>query len=71
MRNETTFFLPTAVLKTVHEEVKAGKYTSLREFLKDTLRIWKEKKLLKELRHSQKEFAQGKGKILHNFDDLD
>jgi len=55
----------------VKKEVKKGKYASTSEFFRTLLRNYEEEnKLLNELKQSQKEIREGKGKILHSLKDL-
>lgn len=70
MRSIITISLPRALAKLVKEEVRSGKYATTSEFFRNLLRDWQEEKLLAELRVSQKEIAEGKGKILLSLRDL-
>lgn len=71
MRTIMTISLPRQMVKTVKDEVKSGKYASASEFFRDLLREWEDKRLLAELRQSQKEIAMGRGKILRSLDELE
>lgn len=70
MRNIVNISLPKEMTKDVEEAVKSGNYASKSEFFRDLLRTWKEQKLLNEIMESEREFAQGKGKILRSMKDL-
>ena len=63
--------MPPAMKREVDKEVKAGKYASVSEFFRDTWRVWKEDRLLQELRESQAEITRGRGKVLRSLADLD
>lgn len=71
MRTTLNISMPHALKREVDNEIKAGNYASVSEFFRDTIRVWKEEKLLKELRESQVEIAKGGGKILHSLSDFD
>ena len=71
MRNIVNISMPPALKREVDKEVKAGNYASVSEFFRDALRIWKEDRLIKELRESQAEIARGGGKVLRSLADLD
>lgn len=57
--------------KEVEKEVKSGTFASKSEFFRSLLRNWQEKRLLKELRESQREVRKGKAKLLRSLADLD
>ena len=50
-------------------KLKQNKGT-LRGLVKSLIRFWNTKKLLRDIRQSEKEFAQGKGKVLRSLKDL-
>jgi Arc/MetJ-type ribon-helix-helix transcriptional regulator len=51
--------------------VKKGRYSTKSEFLRDLIRDRiEEEEVLRELRKSQEEIRQGKGKILRSLRDL-
>jgi len=56
--------------REVEKEVKTGKFASKSEFFRSLLRLWEEEKLLRAIRESEREFAQGKGKVLRSLRDL-
>jgi putative addiction module CopG family antidote len=62
--------LPKQIALMVEENVKSGKFASKSEFFRMVLREWEEKKLLRELRQSQKELKEGKGMVLKSLKDL-
>ena len=63
--------MPASLKREVDTYVKEGQYASVSEFFRDMLRSWKRATLLSELRKSQKEIKEGKGKILRSLKDLD
>ena len=70
MRSVVNISLPKNMLKEVEKEVKAGNYASKSEFFRSLIRLWKEERLLKELKESRREIEQGKGKVLRSLKDL-
>lgn len=66
-----TISLPFEMHRAVKAEVKNGRYASVSEFFRALLRFWEEERILRDVRQSKKEFAQGKGKLLRSFDELD
>ncbi len=70
MRNIINISLPENMARMVEKEVKSGKFATKSEFFRALIRKWEEKRLLAELRESQKEIAGGKGKILRSLRDL-
>lgn len=54
----------------VENEIKSGKFATKSEFFRNLIRIWEEKKLLDELKESQREIVSGKGKVLRSLKDL-
>lgn len=56
--------------KAVEKEVKTGNFASKSEFFRSLVRNWEENRLLKELKESQREIADGKGKVLRSLKDL-
>lgn len=70
MREIINLSLPKAMANSVDDIVKEGNYASRSEFFRELLRSWMEGKILKELVASQKEIADGKGKILKSLKDL-
>ncbi|MEO8638141.1 MAG: ribbon-helix-helix domain-containing protein [Candidatus Taylorbacteria bacterium] len=70
MRTVINISLPKELKKEVESAVKRDRYASKSEFFRDLLRMWKDDQLLKDLKESQREFAQGKGKVLKSLKDL-
>lgn len=70
MRNIVNISLPQEMARLVEKEVKSGKFATKSDFFRTLIRAWEEKKLLDELRESQKEVTEGKGRILHSLKDL-
>lgn len=70
MRTSVNISLPKKLKKEVDVAVKEGDYISTSEFFRDLLRMWKEEQLLKDIRESEKEFREGKGKVLRSLKDL-
>jgi len=70
MRKIINISLPAELNKEVDIAVKDGHYATKSEFFRDLLRLWEERKLLNEIRESEKEFASGKGKVLKSLKQL-
>lgn len=70
MREVINISLPTAMAKSVKQDVKAGGYASTSEFFRDLLRDWQERKTLRELKKSEVEFKLGRGHYLKSLKDL-
>jgi len=70
MRSVINISLPKSMADTVEKEVSAGRFATKSEFFRHVVRSWEENKLLKDLRESQKEIAEGKGKVLRSLRDL-
>ena len=62
--------MPANMKKEVDAYVKEGQYASVSEFFRDALRSWKRQRLYADIMESEKEFAEGKGKVLKSFKDL-
>ena len=62
--------MPANMKKEMVLYAKESQYTSVSELIRDMWRDYKRKKLLEDIRESQKEIREGKGKILHSFNDL-
>ena len=54
----------------VEKEVKKGKFATKSEFVRHMIRLWNTHKLAEELKSRQKDFNEGKGKILKSLKDL-
>jgi Arc/MetJ-type ribon-helix-helix transcriptional regulator len=70
MRNIINISLPKEMTMLVEGEIKSGKFATKSEFFRNLIRIWEEKKLLDELKESQREIVSGKGKVLRSLKDL-
>jgi Arc/MetJ-type ribon-helix-helix transcriptional regulator len=70
MRNIINISVPVSMKKEMEAYAKDEQYASVSEFVRDMWRDYKRKKLLEDIRASQKEFREGKGKILQSFKDL-
>ncbi|MBU1091811.1 ribbon-helix-helix domain-containing protein [Patescibacteria group bacterium] len=70
MRSIINISLPKSMAKAVEKEVKTGNFASKSEFFRSLVRNWEENRLLKELKESQREIADGKGKVLRSLKDL-
>jgi len=70
MRNIVNISMPVEMKKEVDAYVKEGQYSSVSEFIRDMIRNWKRANLLKDLKQSQKDFENGKYKVLKSFKDL-
>lgn len=62
--------MPLELKREVYQEVKKGNYASVSEFFRDTLREWKNAKLIRDIRESQLEARAGKTKVLRSLRDL-
>lgn len=63
--------MPAEMKKEVDAYVKEGQYSSVSEFIRDMIRVWKRRKAYADLMEAEKEFEDGKGKILRSLKDLD
>ena len=70
MRQTMNISVSPKLKKAIEAAVRKGGYTSKSEFLRDIFRAWEEEQILKSIRKSEKEFAQGKGKVLKSLKDL-
>ncbi len=70
MRNIINISLPPQLKEEVEAEVEKGNFASTSEFFRYLLRLWQEKKLLKELNQSRREIKNGRGKVLRSLKDL-
>ncbi len=62
--------MPPLQKKNVDRMIKDYNYTSASEFFRDAVRALEEKKFIKDIEESEKEFAAGKGKKLRSLKDL-
>ena len=70
MRQVVNISLPEKLAAEVEKEIKTGNYATKSEFFRDLIRLWQEEKILQKLRKSQREIAEGKGKILNSLKEL-
>lgn len=70
MRSILNISLPNSLAEMVREEVRDGGYASVSEFVRELLREWYRGRALRDIRISQKEFSQGKGRLLKSLKDL-
>lgn len=71
MRSIVNISLSKELVFDLDKAVKRGKYSSKSEFLRELIRERIEQEdLLRKIKISQKEIAQGKGKILKSLKDL-
>jgi len=70
MREIINISLPPWLKSEVETAVKNGGYATTSEFFRDILRLWREDKLLRELKDSQREILAGKGKVLKSLKNL-
>ncbi len=71
MRDIINISLPCSMTALVKQQVIKGNYASTSEFFRDLLRQRiEEEHLYRDIIQSEREFVQGKGKILHSLKDL-
>jgi Arc/MetJ-type ribon-helix-helix transcriptional regulator len=71
MRDIIYISLPKELSKELDKMVRQGKYATKSEFLRNLIREkLEEEDLLRRIRISEKEFEQGKGKVLRSLGDL-
>ena len=71
MRKVINISLSKELAIDLEKAIKKGKYSSKSEFLRELIREkLKEDDLVRRVRISQREIAQGKGKILRSLEDL-
>ena len=71
MRDVINISLSQELSRAVDSLVKKGKYSTKSEFVRELIRQRAEEdSIIKELRKSQEEIRQGKGKMLHSLKDL-
>lgn len=69
IQNVTIFSLPVMVVQSIAEAVRAGDLTGARLFRR-VRRAWRDWSLMRDVRISEREFAEGKCKELTRFEDL-
>lgn len=70
MREIINISLPSELKNEVEMAVKNGKYATTSEFFRDLFRLWREDKLLRELKDSQREILTGRGRVLKSLKTL-
>lgn len=71
MRSIINISLPEELVVQIEKMIKKGGYSTKSEFLRDLIRERIEgEQVLVELRKSQEEIRQGKGKVLRSLKDL-
>jgi len=70
MRKVINISLSIELYKEVEKAVKSGRYSSKSEFFRDLIRLWQDEQLLNDVRESEKEFAEGRGRVLRSLKDL-
>lgn len=70
MRRIVNISLPEKLNEVVERGVRKGKFSSKSEFFRSLLRLWEEQQLFEDIMASEKEFADGKGKVLKSLKDL-
>lgn len=70
MRTIINISLPKSLAGDVKKEVKDGKFASTSEFFRHLLRLWNTEKLYRDLKISEKQFAEGNFKVLKSLKDL-
>ena len=62
--------MPPTQKESVDRMIKDYNYISVSEFFRDAVRALQEDKLIQDIMESEKEFAEGKGKVLRSLKDL-
>lgn len=71
MRSIINISLPKELVNQIDKMIKKGGYSTKSEFVRDLIRQrLEEDEVLVELKKSQEEIKQGKGKILRSLKDL-
>jgi len=70
MRQILNISLPEETVKMIKLEAKQEGFVSVSEFIRHVIRVYNTKKLVRGVRLSEKEFAEGKGKELKSLKDL-
>ncbi len=72
MRAIVNISLPQEVMTAIRAEMKKRHFPSISEFFRDLLRRhYEQLEALADLHESEKELAEGKGKVLKSFAELD
>ncbi len=70
MRSIINISVPTVVKKEIETAVRKGGYATKSEFIRDLMRLWKERQLFESLQESRRDIALGKGKLLRSLKSL-
>jgi Arc/MetJ-type ribon-helix-helix transcriptional regulator len=70
MRTVLNISIPASVAKEIKDEVRKGKFASTSEFIRHVWRTWQTERVVREVKVSERQFAQGKFKVLKSFKDL-
>ena len=70
MRAITNISLTPQLNDLVNQVIDSGQYASKSEFFRSILRDWSERYLASELKKSQQQIKQSKGKLLTSLKDL-
>ncbi|PIZ73630.1 hypothetical protein COY07_01745 [Candidatus Peregrinibacteria bacterium CG_4_10_14_0_2_um_filter_43_11] len=71
MRSILNISLPPEMITMIKEEMEKRHFPTVSEFFRDLLRRhYEEQEVLAVLRESEKEVAEGKGKVLKSLKDL-
>lgn len=70
MRQILNISLPEKMVKMIKVEVKEGGFASVSEFMRHLIRLYKTDQFLRDVKLSEKEFAEGKYKELKSLKDL-
>ena len=52
------------------EEIKKRRFIPVKAFINHLIRLWNTRKLLRDIKQSEKEFSAGKFKVLKSLKDL-
>lgn len=70
MREVMNISLPKETVKMIKEEVKKGGFVSVSEFMRHVIRLWHTEKMMGEIKESEKEYSEGKGKELKSLSEM-
>lgn len=59
-----------SMVKTIKKEVKEGEFASVSEFIRHLVRMYKQEKLLIDLKKGRKEYDEGKATKIDSLEDL-
>jgi putative addiction module CopG family antidote len=71
MRNIVTISLPKQLDEQIEKEVESGNFASKSEFVRYLIRLWKEEKLVREIKQAEKEIKAGLVKKFKSMKDLE